>query len=249
MSFSSVLITANEDSAAPLFEAKKNSNIPFIHLPLEHFSYKVDPEESRLVEQSLSNYAFIIHGNLRNSRYFLQWVIEAGLLDEIRESVHLAIDKPTSEILEEYGIPAIMPRVNAKPIDVLEFMLRISREGASLYPTTSQKTEEIPGLIKELEMPVDEFSVCQEVTIDPEKLNQYRKKIEKEKPEAILFHNRSSVVRIKNAFPDLNLSNVTCIAGSAGVTQKMKEEEINVDVQAHGSWESVLKILGVQTEV
>lgn len=244
MTFLPVLITANREVAAPFFEETEALRNQLAHLPLEHYTYTVDREESRLAEQSLDRYSFIVHGNLRNARFFIKWVWETGVMEVVRERVHLVADRPASEFLEENGIPAVMPRINAKPIDIIEFMLRISREGNTLYPTTEQKTEELPGLLNELDMPVDEFTVCREVSIPPDTLNSYRKKLKQMDIKGVLFHNRSSVVRIQNAFPDLDLGSLSCIAASAGVAQKMKEEGIRIDEQASGSWASVLKLLG-----
>lgn len=243
MSIESILCTVNKDVAAPFLQNDTVKGFSLLHLPLETYQYHPIPEESELVKAGLEDYAFIIHGNLRNTRSFARWMEEEDLKEQARQRVNLAGDQPTADFLEEIGIPAILPRKDAKPIDVLEFLLRISREGNSLYPTTEQKTEEIPGLLQELEMPVTEFTVCKEVSIPVEKLKEYRERVVSVGVEAVLFHNRSSIIRIKKAFPELDLSSVKRIAGSRGVAEKLKEEGLEADVQAQGSWTSISAVL------
>lgn len=243
MSTEAILCTVNRDLAAPLLQHETVKNLSLLHLPLETYQYQPVAEESELVKAGLEDYAFIIHGNLRNTRSFARWMDEEGLTEQARQRVNLAADQPTADFLEGIGIPAILPRKDAKPIDLLEFLLRISREGNSLYPTTEQKTEEIPGLLQELEMPVTEFTVCKEISIPAETLDEYRERVESAGIKAVLFHNRSSIIRVRKAFPELDLSSVKRIAGSRGVAEKLKEEGLEADVQAQGSWTSISAVL------
>ncbi|MEX0647630.1 MAG: hypothetical protein WEA56_15280 [Balneolaceae bacterium] len=243
MSSESILFTANEDLAAPLFQFDAVKKTGLLHLPLETYEYYPEPEEGAVIQDKLDDFAFVVHANLRNARYFLQWVEERHLLKQVQQRVNLAADEPTAVFLEDKEIPAILPRKDAKPIDVLEFLLRISRDGSTLYPTTDQKTGEIPGLLQELEMPVNEFTICRETSVPPVKLEKYRKRVISADVKSVLFHNRTSILRIRKAFPELDLSSIQRIAGSKGVAEKLKEEGLEADVQAHGSWASIAGVL------
>lgn len=238
------LFTANKDvSASFLNEIRESAEWQLLHLPLENYSYCVDPEEEELVKKKMDSFSFIIHGNLRNARFFIQWVKEAHALIHVQDIVHLVPNQATVDFLEEYEIPAVMPRKDARPIDIIEFMLRISREGTVLYPTTDQRDEEVPGLLQELEMPVVEFQVCREVTLSSETLDDYRKKASEKDFDSIIFHSQSSVTRIKTAFPELNFTDFECISSGQAVTQKLQEAGIEPAIEARGSWHSLLATL------
>ncbi|NBC67134.1 MAG: hypothetical protein GVY07_15935 [Bacteroidetes bacterium] len=238
------LFTANEDVATSfLGEIKRSTTWQLLHLPLENYSYSVNLEEAEMVERKIDSFSFIIHGNLRNARFFIQWVKQAELLDQVREIVHLVPNQATVDFLEGYEIPAIMPRKEARPIDIIEFMLRISREGTVLYPTTDQQDEEVPGLLQELEMPVIEFQVCREKVLPTETLEQYRDKAANSDFDSVIFHSRSSVNRIQIAFPDLGFSKLECISSGQAVTQKLQESGIEPSTEARGSWRSLLATL------
>lgn len=238
------LFTANEDIATS-FISEINQSVfwRLMHLPLENYSYSVNREEVELVERKMDSFSFVIHGNLRNARFFIQWVKEAEILDQVVVIVHLVPNKATVDFLAEYEIPAIMPRKEARPIDIIEFMLRISREGTVLYPTTDQRDEEVPGLLQELEMPVIEFPVCREEVLPSEILTKYRDKVAKTDFDSVIFHSRSSVNRIQIAFPDLDFSEFECISSGQAVTQKLQESGIEPSIEARGSWRSLLATL------
>ncbi|PKD45223.1 hypothetical protein [Rhodohalobacter barkolensis] len=238
-----ILFTADKDTSAPFFELELIKEKKFLHLPLENFQYRVDEEESGEIRNHMGEFAFIIHGNLRNAKYFVEWMKQNSTEEQVRGCVNIVLDKPTAKFLESHDIPAIQPREPAKPIDILEFMLRISKEGSTLYPTTENKTEEMPGLLKELQMPVAEFSVCEEVPLDEETLKDYKAEVGKSPVEVILLHNRSSYVRVKTAFPDLDLLSKTVVAGSLGTTELMEKEGLKPDYLAKGSWDSIAKVL------
>lgn len=238
------LFTANEDVAASFLNAiQKSKGWELLHLSLENYSYAVNLEEEEIVSEKMSSFSYIIHGNLRNARFFLQWVMEVNTLQEVRNIVHLVTNQATIDFLAEYDIPAVMPREDARPIDLIEFMLRITREGTVLYPTTDQKDEEVPGLLKELEMPVVEFQVCKENSLSADTLQEYREKVTAAEPDTIIFHSRSSVTRIQTAFPDLDLNSLECISSGQAVTQKLLESKISPSLEARGSWRSLLTIL------
>lgn len=238
------LFTANKYVATSfLKEIDETNNWQLLHLPLENYSYSVDREEEGILLEKLDSFSFIIHGNLRNARFFNQWVQEKNVLEKVQDIVHLVPNQTTVDFLSDFEIPAVMPREEARPIDIIEFMLRISREGTVLYPTTDQRDEEVPGLLQELEMPVVEFQVCREETLASESLEHYREQVYNTPFESVIFHSRSSVTRILTAFPELELSSVECISSGQAVTQKLQESGIEPAVEARGSWRSLLSTL------
>ena len=236
-----ILVTANKDLASPLIEQAQTDKLFFT--PLELYEPETVKEENNYVLENFSGYAFIIHGNLRNARYFVNWINENQKLHDVQKVVNLVLDEPTQRFLEENNIPGVMPQANARAIDLLEFMLRISKEGSSLYPTAAGKTEEMPGLLQELQMAVHEFTVCKEIQVSESLLNEYSQKIKSKPFDSILFHNRSSVIRTLTAFPELNYSEFTLIAGSDGAAQKMKEEGVPVHEKAAGSWKLIAALI------
>lgn len=238
------LFTANEDVATSfLKKIDESKSWQVLHLPLENYSYSVSKEEEELVLEKLDSFSFIIHGNLRNTRFFTKWVRENGTLEQVQNIVHLVTNQATVDFLGDFDIPAVMPREEARPIDIIEFMLRISREGTVLYPTTDQRDEEVPGLLQELEMPVVEFQVCQEETLASESLEHYRERVSDNSFDSVIFHSRSAVTRIQTAFPELDFSEIECISSGQAVTQKLQESGIEPDVEAQGSWRSLLSTL------
>ena len=243
MKNTSILFTANTDLAAPILNDIEETDIQLLHQPLEQFRFEISEQGHRMINDYLDEVAFVIYGNLRNARYFVQWLQEYELSEHFRQYVHLAADQTTADFLEEHQMAAVMPKDNAQPIDLLEFVLRLSYEGTALYPTTDQKSEELPGFFNELEMPVLEFPVCKEVPLKEQKLQAFREAVYQAKPGAVLFHNRSSVIRLTTAFPGLDFQSLTCISGSPGVTKKLYEEGITADLEADGTWKSMLKLL------
>lgn len=239
-----VLFTANEDVAASFLNAiQESKSWELLHLSLENYSYAINMEEEEIISKQMNSFSYIIHGNLRNARFFIQWATEMSTLNEVRNVVHLVPNQTTVNFLSDYDIPAIMPREDARAIDIIEFMLRITREGTVLYPTTDEKNEEVPSLLKELEMPVVEFQVCTEDSLDSQILKDYRQKAYSADLNTVIFHSRSSVTRIKAAFPDLDFNSLECISSGQAVTQKLLESNISPALEARGSWRSLLAIL------
>lgn len=214
-----------------------------LHIPLEKTEFFTFEEEEKAIDDSLSEYTFTIYGGLRNAVYFMQYVTEKDLMDQVKNHIHLVTDKPTQEFLESHSIPAILPRENAKGIDVLEFLLRISTQGTVLYPATDQHVEEIPGLLNELKMGVTEFTVCRERSLTSDELVASRETVTVRNPDAVIFHDRASVNRIRIAFPDLPLDQIQVISASRGVTGMLHAEGIEVDEEAGGSWYSLSQLV------
>lgn len=241
MPYSSLLVTAHADDASPLLQSDLKSHV--LHLPLEEYNYSVEKEQALALDESFESFEFVIHANKRNTAYFLNWLDESGQSERAKKRIHLTGDSNSAELLERAGIPAIVPKPDARPIDILEFMLRISRSGGVLYPCPEGSAEEMPGLLHELEIPVSEFYVCKSATLQMETLISYRESVKNNPPDAILFHSRGSIIRIQTAFPELNLSTVTKISASAGVSWKMRKEGFEPDHEAGGTWRSVVDYL------
>lgn len=243
MSIGKLLITASAVACGDLKYLLEESPKLFFHSPLEDYKASTEALASNMLKKNVDNFAFVIYGNLRNALYFEEWMSKHELLADFQNLVHFSLDRPTSDFLESKGIPVIQPRQHAKPIDILEFMLRISREGKTLYPSCSNKAEEMPGLLQELEMDVAEFTVCEEVGLDPDNVESLRDKLSLEEVSAVLFHNRSAVTRTFAAFPDLNVKKLTVYSGSAGVTQHLIGKGIEPHHEAEGSWPSIEEII------
>lgn len=243
MSDTNVLITAHGEACGNLKYLMEHERASVVHLPLEMYKPKVEKMASGMLKKNIHHFSFVIYGNQRNAIYFHKWMKEYGVLKEFLNAVHLCMDKPTSEFLESNGIPSIQPRQNAQPIDILEFMLRISREGKTLYPACENRAEEMPGLLQELEMEVAEFTVCEETGLTPETLKRFRKIVSNKSPGSVLIHNRSSLTRLQAAFPDMDLHQLQVISGSAGVTKMLIDKGVEPDFEADGSWQSIETVL------
>lgn len=244
-----ILITAERDDAVLLLEHISNTGIEPCHLPLEQYEYFLDPDQNEALLQQMDSFQFVVYGKLRNARNFITWIGKTNTMDQIQEKIHLVLNKSEADLLEESGIPAIQPKEDGRAIDIMEFLLRITVNGAVLYPCAEGSSEEVPGLLEELEMPVAEFTVCRSVPFKKEIIEKKRGELNKLNPDAVLFHSRGSVIRTRAAFPGLDLTDKTLVAASAGVAWKMRQESLEPDYTATGSWQSVLeKLRGIKDD-
>jgi hypothetical protein len=246
MSKGKLLVTASSQSCGDMKYTLEESPEYFLQAPLEAYEATIESMASGMLRKNVANFAFVTYGNLRNAVYFEKWMRENNLLDDFKNLVHFTLDRPTSEFLESCGIPAIQPRQHAQPIDILEFMLRISRDGKTLYPSCANKAEEMPGLLQELKMDVAEFPVCEEVGLNSEDVESLREKLSRDEISSVLFHNRSAVTRTFAAFPDLNVKKLAVYSGSAGVTQHLIGKGIEPHHEADGSWPSIEQLISDQ---
>jgi len=238
-----ILITAETDEACLLLNNLSSAGLETIHLPLEKYIYSTDRDQHESIAERIDSFKFIVYGGLRNTRFFLNWIEQSGLTEDFQQKIHLVMNKPEADLLESAGVPAIMPVDGGRPIDIMEFLLRISIHGAVLYPCAEESSEEMPGLLEELKMPFTEFTVCRSVPFRKTAVKEKREQLQKKRPDTILFHSRGSVIRTKAAFPDLDLASTTLIAASAGVALKIKQEGLEPAFTANGSWKSVEKLL------
>lgn len=240
MSLSVLLTAAIEDTEQ--FRAKlQQQGVSLLHCPLER--YQALEEDSTILDtlNNLDEFENIVHGSKRNARFFIEKVKELGQLEVAREQLNLALNQHAADYLEREGIPAIHPHAEGKAINLMEFMLRVRRIGETLYPCGDKTSEDLPGFLQELDIPVQELVLFTLEGPKEDDLQEYQKKVQADQPEVIIFHSRRSVNRMLAAFPNLNYEQAQIISGDQAVSDKLEQQEIEVDAQAEGSWDSILK--------
>lgn len=237
----SVLLTAAVEDTEVVRNELEKQNITPLHYPLER--YEAVEEDKDIVDtlKLVNEFKNIVHGSKRNAQFFVEKVKECDMLDEVRNQLNLAVDQHTADYLEAEGIPAVHPHSDGNSIDLMEFILRIRRIGETLYPCGDKTAEELPGLLKELDIPVEEIVLFTLEGPKEEDLQTYRKDLAAHEPEVVIFHSRRSVNRILAAFPNLDFGKIHVFSGDQAVSQKLNTEGIDVDVQAAGSWDSILE--------
>lgn len=252
-----VLITAAEEDVEETLEAFSDHDLETLHLPLEHYVPVEDEEKTEELLGRIADFEQIAYGSLRNARFFLEAVRERGLLEEVRGRVNLTADPRTAAWLEEQNVPAIYAdpgsfgqagpgsgrRQGGRAIDLMEFLLRLRRTGPTLYPCGLETPEELPGLLRELDMPVEELVLFKSEGPGEERLRSYRERLAARVPDTVVFHSRRAVVRTLAAFPELDLEAATVVAADTGITQKLRERGIDSDYEASGSWQSIQELL------
>lgn len=242
MSISILLTSAGEDSEEIISWINQHE-ATLLHLPLEYYSSidisTIDWEDPGAFEN-------IVYGNKRNALFFLKEAKRRKVLEQVKKKVNLTLDKSTADFLEASGIPAISAFGESKPINLVEFMLRLRRTGSTLYPCGKHTREEIPGFLEELDIPVYELELYDLKGPNPEKLEEHREVLSRQKPDIVIFHSRSSVTRTLTAFPQLDFSTCVTVAGDVAVTQKLKEAGIPLSAEAEGSWGSIAEKVSEQ---
>lgn len=237
-----VLLTAAVEDTEPFrlaLSAEKQWRV--LHCPLEQYKPIRDDQTITGTLQQLDQFENIVHGSKRNARFFMDQVKEVDQLEQARQQLNLALDQHTADFLEEEGIPAIHPQAEGKAINLMEFMLRVRRLGETLYPCGDKTSEDLPGFLQELDIPVQELVLFTLEGPEEADLQEYQKQVQADQPEVIIFHSRRSVNRMLAAFPNLNFEQARIIAGDQAVTDKLEQQEIEVDSQAGGSWDSILE--------
>lgn len=237
----SILCTAASEDAANFLETMKKHSAAVLHMPLERYQYSEGAETAAVIEK-LDDFETILHGSSRNARFFIEWMKKHSLKDRVKEKIHFTIDPRAAGLLEEQAIPAIMPEGN-KAVDLLELMLRLRRIGKSLYPTGAGKTDEIPGLLQELDMEVREMELFTREGPSREQLDNYRTQLNRRDPDVVIFHSRRSVTRTITAFSDLQLEEKKIISADSAVSKKLEEHNVTPDFEAKGTWHSIQKII------
>lgn len=242
MSRSVLLTAAKEDTEVFRSELEKKP-ISILHYPLERYEVLDDNGEILDALKNLEEYQNIVYASKRHAQFWIDWVKEFDKMEDLRNQLNLAMDQHTADYLEEQGIPAVHPHSEGKAINLLEFMLRIKRIGKTLYPCGDNTTEDLPALLRELDMEVNELVLFTLEGPREVKLEEYRKDFAAHQPEWMVFHSRRSVNRTLAAFPNANFSDPFIISADQAVTEKLETEDIVADEQAEGSWNSILKII------
>jgi uroporphyrinogen-III synthase len=240
MSLSVLLTAAVEDTEQ--FRAKlEEEEAPLLHYPLER--YEALEEDSTIAGtlNNLDQFENIVHGSKRNARFFVEKVEALGQLEQARQQLNLALNQHTADYLERKGIPAIHPQAQGKAINLMEFMLRVRRLGETLYPCGDKTSEDLPGFLQELDIPVQELVLFTLEGPAEKDLQGYQKQLMQDEPGVVIFHSRRSVNRMLAAFPKLNYEEATVISGDQAVSDKLEKQDIEVNSQASGSWDSIFK--------
>jgi len=237
----SILLTAATEDTEIFRSQLKEQAVTVLHYPLER--YQAIETDQKIIDalDQLEEYENIVHGSKRNARFFIKKVKEYEKLDEVRNRLNLALNQHTADYLEQEGVPAVHPHSEGKAIDLMEFMLRIRRIGKTLYPCGDKTAEDLPGFLRELDVPVDELVLFTLEGPKEQKLQEYQKDLAAHEPAVVIFHSRRSVNRTLAAFPNFNYGAAQIISGDQAVTDKLQTEDIEVDAQAEGSWESILE--------
>ncbi len=254
-----ILLTAAEEDVAPVLEqlSVRLPDAEPLHLPLERYVPLEDTGQRSETLEAMDRFGQVAYGSLRNARFFLDAVRSEGRMEQLRKRVNLARDARTAEWLEEQGIPAIRPHAgesgdfnpdgassgSPRAIDLMELMLRLRRTGPTLYPCGKETPEELPGLLRELDMEVEELVLFENRGPGRDRLETYRRRLEERPPGAVVFHSRRSVVRTLAAFPALDLERAAVVSADTAITGKLEEEGVTADLEASGSWESVVERL------
>lgn len=234
-----VLLTAAAEDAKEIKKLLQSKKAEPMHMPLEQYVPVKDSTDIYETLNELSQFENIIHNNLRNSRYFMQQIESLGKIESVRQRLNLTMDEETATFLEDAGVPAVCTYAGGQSINLVEFMLRLRRMGATLYPCGSHRKEEIPGFLEELDIPVKELELFDLKGPQDEELENYKKELSEKEPEVILFHSRRSVNRTLAAFPELNYESMRIISADKGISKKLSEKNISVDEEGEGSWESM----------
>ena len=239
----SVLLTAAIEDTEVFRSEFEEQPISVLHYPLERYEALEDNADILDALENLEDYENIVHGSKRNAQFWIKWLQEFDKMEEARDQLNLALNQHTADYLEEQGIPAVHPHSEGQAINLLEFMLRIKRIGKTLYPCGDKTAEDLPALLRELDIKVDELVLFALEGPKEEKLQEFRKDFAAHEPEFVIFHSRRSVNRILAAFPNADYENTTVITGDQAVTEKLATEGLDVDQQAEGSWDSVKEII------
>ncbi len=235
-----VLLTAAKEDTETVKSGLEKRAIKILHFPLEHYA-PVAPDAIEDTFEQIDGFENIVHGSKRNALFFVEKAKEFDKLEEVRQRLNLAMDQLTANYLEEQGIAAVHPEAEGKAINLLEFMLRVRRMGKTLYPCGDKTSEDLPGLLQELDIPVEALVLFTLKGPEDEELKQYRQEIAAGIPGAVIFHSRRSVNRTLAAFPELDLSAGKVVSADKGITDKLKKKGIAVTAQADGNWESVIE--------
>jgi len=231
-----LLLTAAEEDAIQPIRFLKEKGHRVLNLPLKKYATVTDSSRIKETIDGIDEYENIIHGSLRNVKFFWQLAEEYGITNEIKNMVHFAMHQDVVDYLEERGLPAILPKPESRGIDILEFMIHFKRLGNTLYPAGEATREEMPGLLEELGVPYNDLVIFREEPLDEEELKEFRIDAHTGDWEGVIFHSRSAVNRFFAAVPDIALSEKEIIAINEQVEERLKEFDVPAQRQVNGDW-------------
>lgn len=235
-----VLLTAAAEDAAPAVRLLEREPVSLLHLPLEIYVETDRQVQDGNFDRAIGQAETIIYGNRRNAEFLLRHAKRLDLEKSVQQRVNLAADRFAAQYLEEECIPAVWPESD-KPVKTVEFMLRLRRTGPALYPCGAHLQEEIPGLLRELDIPVTEFVLYELEGPTADLLEEYREQVSDYPPDGIICHTRRSVNRIRAAFPDLlQDERIRVIAGDRAVAEKLEDLNRSAEFTAECTWDSIL---------
>ena len=221
-----VITTAIEDAHA-FEEALLYLSHEVIQAPLKY--YEIIDEDELITEtfEGFSAYKNVIHGSKRNTEFFWMQVEKFNKVEELKTKLNFVIDPLTQDFLEKKGVPAVLPHAKAKPIDVLEFMIRFKRMGTTLYPAGDNTREEMPGLLEELGVAYNDLTVFRERGLTEDEVSNTLIDLQSKDWDGILFHSRSSVNRFFALAPEYDFTSKKVFALNQTVDDRLKEFGMN----------------------
>lgn len=170
---------------------------------LEHaVTVPIDEQILRAWQVGFAAVDNVLHGHPLHTHYFIETVTQYNLWTEAKSKLHFTMHQGSSRLLEIHGIPAIAAPKNARGIDLIELLIRLRRLGPSIYPTGGEDYEELPELLKELDIPVFEMKLYDIVNTQDEALLELRTTLYEKAPDAVLIHSKTLARRFGIAFPD-----------------------------------------------
>lgn len=236
-----ILITAAKEDTEEILDHLSDEKV--YHAPLEVYTPRYEDTTIASTLSELDAIDNIVYSSKRNARFFLEQVKRFEKKEAVQNCLNLTFSPEAFEFLEENQIPAVHPQNGEKPIDLVEMMLRLQRLGPTLYPTGSHQREDFPGFLEELDIPVTELDVFDLEGPDEQSLEAFKRDLSKNHPDVVIFHSRRSVNRTLAAFPDLDYREMKVISADKGITNKLEENDIAVNEEAEGSWESIIELL------
>lgn len=212
-------------------QQNKLENAPnILHLPLQQYQSISSSENISQALDHLPEYRNIVFNDLFATRYFMELISPTDLLQKVENGVYFARTMEVFELLNSRGIPAIQPQKNEQAIDVVECMLQFKRLGPTLYPCQKNSSDEIPGFLEELGIPVNELAVYKTERLSQDDIGSYSQAIDQEPPQAVLFHSVRSVNTLPSVFSMLSMNNIKKIALNNRIAQKMEQQNIPADL-------------------
>ncbi|MDX1585530.1 MAG: hypothetical protein R3222_02255, partial [Balneolaceae bacterium] len=100
-----VLVTAAVEDSREIMQLLEEKSEEVYHFPLEKYVPVEDKSDIEETFTQLAEFENIVHGSLRNARYFIREVESLGRIKDVRNILNLTLDEDTATFLEESGVP------------------------------------------------------------------------------------------------------------------------------------------------